>query len=672
MCGKCSKTHYIDHPDHNCSIANFRDPDDMRESTYGYAPNQNLRNKNNSNYLNTNPNSNLNDLNGNKDRKKRKINVNKYINKSTNLNPNQISGQRYNIDDDDGLNSPLYKTNANNLGTLRNKPKNNNYYNPNSGKMNIDDNCYICGINKRDYPNERFYICRDCNHLLCDQCLDMHDMKNPRHNNLISSYNAGDPYKNKSNIDPKSIYYYYKNKNNENSPTFGKNRNSIKSQYEYDYDNIDDDDNLNSPLYKTNVNNLGTLRNKPKTNNYYNPNSGQMNIDDNCYICGINKREYPDEKFYICRDCNNLICDQCLDMHDMKNPRHNNLISTYNAGEPYKNNSNIDPKSIYYRYKNSNDNNDNLPYNNMTDNNYLKDNLNPQLYRAKDNNRGKLRNRSMDNKNKINTYYDPDIKKMKESNFNQGAFDDDCYICGITQREYPNERFYICRDCNHLLCNQCINLHDMKYPRHNFITSYNNPNNQKKEYQNSMKGSPRKKPKSSYGDLDDNKSQFYINKNKNSIDNISNLNKDLEDTNDYYNPNTYDMNNIEPNIYNPRVNNANDNHNLSPKKKAKLRKFINKPNNDDGNYNDNDNDNYNNPNANLRGNNMNSNKKCKIEFDLNRRDSEFDKFEIFGSPTCFNCLKSKKNQKNIQIFFCNQCMKLFCRDCLNLHNYYCC
>ena len=32
------------------------------------------------------------------------------------------------------------------------------------------------------------------------------------------------------------------------------------------------------------------------------------------------------------------------------------------------------------------------------------------------------------------------------------------------------------------------------------------------------------------------------------------------------------------------------------------------------------------------------NKKCKIEFDLNRRDSEFDKFEIFGTPTCFNCL----------------------------------
>jgi hypothetical protein len=308
----------------------------------------------------------------------------------------------------------------------------------------------------------------------------------------------------------------------------------------------------------------------------------------------------------------------------------------------------------------------------MAENNYLNKNLNP--------NRGRLRNKSMDNNNKNNTYYDPDNERMEPSNFNQGILnDDDCYICGITQREYPNERFYICRDCNHLLCNQCINLHDIKYPRHNFITSYNNPNNQKKGYQTNMRGSPKKIPKNNYDDIDNDKSQYYINKNKNSIDNINNLNKDLEDTNDLYNPNTYD-NNLAPNIYNSRVNTINDNSNLPPKKKVKLRKFINKANNDDDNENDNYNDeglqqnlrNRNNPNANLRGNNMNLNKKCKIEFDLNRRDSDFDKFEIFGTPTCFNCLKSKKNQKNIQIFFCNQCMKLFCRDCLNLHNYYCC
>ena len=37
MCGKCSKTHYIDHPNHNCSIADLRDPDDIRESSFGFA-----------------------------------------------------------------------------------------------------------------------------------------------------------------------------------------------------------------------------------------------------------------------------------------------------------------------------------------------------------------------------------------------------------------------------------------------------------------------------------------------------------------------------------------------------------------------------------------------------------------------------------------------------------
>jgi hypothetical protein len=152
MCGKCSKTHYVDHPNHNCSIAYLNGPDNIRD-----APTRNLRNKDNLNYLNTNPNANLNDLNDNKDRKKRKINVNKYINKKNNLNPDQISGQRYNVDDDD-LNSPLYNTNANNLRSKPNNRNNNNYYNP---QMNLDENCYICGINKREYPNERFYICRD-------------------------------------------------------------------------------------------------------------------------------------------------------------------------------------------------------------------------------------------------------------------------------------------------------------------------------------------------------------------------------------------------------------------------------------------------------------------------------------------------------------------------------
>ena len=36
---------------------------------------------------------------------------------------------------------------------------------------------------------------------------------------------------------------------------------------------------------------------------------------------------------------------------------------------------------------------------------------------------------------------------------------------------------------------------------------------------------------------------------------------------------------------------------------------------------------------------------------------------------CYNCSKSKKDQKNIQIFYCIQYMKLFSKDFLYQHNY---
>ena len=63
------------------------------------------------------------------------------------------------------------------------------------------------------------------------------------------------------------------------------------------------------------------------------------------------------------------------------------------------------------------------------------------------------------------------------------------------------------------------------------------------------------------------------------------------------------------------------------------------------------------------------NNNCKLEFDLNKKDDEFDKCEIFGNPECYNCSKSKKDDKQIQIFYCSHCSKLFCRECLYQHNY---
>ena len=120
--------------------------------------------------------------------------------------------------------------------------------------------------------------------------------------------------------------------------------------------------------------------------------------------------------------------------------------------------------------------------------------------------------------------------------------------------------------------------------------------------------------------------------------------------------------------------------NLSPNKKRQI--TIRRYNNERYNNLD-DNINYNNQfiagenNINNKNNLQNMNnqyipkkRKCKIEFDIiNKKDSEFEGCQIFGYATCYNCLRNKKNEKTLQIFYCSQCMRLYCRDCLYQHNY---
>lgn len=144
-----------------------------------------------------------------------------------------------------------------------------------------------------------------------------------------------------------------------------------------------------------------------------------------------------------------------------------------------------------------------------------------------------------------------------------------------------------------------------------------------------------------------------MNKNRNNIDNISNLNSiDAQNNKNKFDNN---LNQIDPNMntnnsYSAKESNI-DNRNLSPSKRIALRKYNNR-------YNDQDEDNYNNMginqesqnnnnNQNLRNNNNNlaKSRKCKVEFDLNKQDSEFNKCEIFGFPACSNCLKSKKRKQ---------------------------
>ena len=527
MCGKCSKGHYLQHPDHKCSKADLEKPE-TREYILGLSG----KNKNNLNDLNNN-NQNINDnnLNGNKDPNRRKMNVNKYINKNNNLVNNHASDP-----------NSISLLEDNNRGRLRNRPnegenlnKNSSYNIPNNAQMNdgafnpgvVDDyNCNYCGKTQKNNPNNNFYICRDCDNLLCNQCKGKHE---PKHN-LLALYNSGEMNKNNSNIDPKLIYQYYKNNSNENIPSNLNNNKNNANEY-----NINDNQNNNAQLYNTNANNKDWQRNKPNDNS-----------------------------------------------------------------------------------------------------------------------------------------------QMKSVESNSRILNGDCYMCSINQKDYPYERFHLCRNCNYLLCNQCKDTHYNKYPKHFILALYNSSNDEqrKKESQGSINNSPSKNRNRNTNDNADNyQTQYQMNKNRNNVDNISNLNRiDVQNNKFDNNLNQIDPNMNTNNSYSTKESNI-DNRNASPNRRIALRKYNNR-------YNDQNEDNYNdmginqqsqnsNNNQYLRNNNNNlaKSRKCKIEFDLNKQDSEFNKCEIFGFPACSNCLKSKKNEKSIQIFYCSQCMKLFCRDCLYLHNY---
>ena len=704
---------------------------------------------------------------------------------NSNVDPKLIY-QYYKNNSNENIPSNLNNINNNNINDnnnrewLRNKQnanKNISYNIPDNqnkgGEFNTgyidNDNCNYCGKNKRNNPNESFYICRDCNNnLLCNKCKDEHE---PKHN-LLALYNSGEMDKNNSNVDPKLIYQYYKNNNNENIPSnlnninnnrgwlrnkqngnknisynipdnqnkvgefntgtldnencnyCGKNQrnnpnenfyicrdcnnnllcNKCKDEHDpkhnlinYYYKNSSNENipnNLNNinnnenDIYKNNNNynindnnNRGWLRNKQngnKNNSYNIPDNqnkiGEFNTgtldNENCNYCGKNQRNNPNERFYICKDCNNnLLCNKCKDEHE---PKHN-LLALYNSGEMDKNNPNIDPKLIYQYYKNNS--NENIP-SNLNNN---KNNANIYNINDNQNNNAQLYNTNANNK-EWQRYKPNDNSQMKSVEPNSRILNSDCYMCGINQKDYPYERFHLCRNCNYLLCNQCKDTHYNKYPKHFILALYNSANDEprKAESQGSINNSPSKNRNRNYNDnLDNYQTQYQMNKNRNNVDNISNLNRiDVQNNKNKYdnNLNQIDPNNNTNNSYSTKESNI-DNRNLSPNKRIALRKYNNR-------YNDQDEDNYNDMgvnqesqnginNQNLRNNNNNlaKSRKCKIEFDLNKQDSEFNKCEIFDFPACSYCLKKKKKKKTIQIFYCSQCMKLFCRDCLYLHNY---
>ena len=374
----------------------------------------------------------------------------------------------------------------------------------------------------------------------------------------------------------------------------------------------------------------------PNINNHINDYMDNNNINkepeenlsedsyDDCFLCGIKQRENPKEKFYVCRECDRLLCQKCKKKHDLINPEHNS-VKSYISGEINNNNEDDDKNpnvciNCQNKFMNNEENDDNN-VNNNSNIKLRKAKINKNIQNMQTNqNKHNMPNYNLDNSN--NNYNLDNSNKNNNSNNNKNNNNHHHYNLFQNQNEnypYDNE--------NYNMKTQYQNDYGDKYDLYKNIMNNNNNNNNNDNINNIK-----------------NNKEYY-----NNIDEYENIEYDKEpnrklDFNDNSNPNFNDKNYIYPTkkrVLTKRIdNNPNDNYNIN-------NNLNNEPTNED----------------------LSKKRKCKIEFDLNKDETEFDTCEIFGNPVCCNCLKSKKDEKNFKIFYCSQCMKLFCKDCLYQHNY---
>ena len=639
----------------------------MRQSyrLNGNNDNNNINNVKMINGMNNLEKENDNDLINNK-KVNLRIRKNQYYNTNDDLNNN-------NLINDENIN---INNNNNNNTTKKILINNSIIYKPELKELDCPQ-CKNSYVITRDI---RFYHCSDCKNIMCGKCSKEHYLRYPEHNcsntdihEIITniSYEIG-------NANNRNYDHIKNDINNSLQTKEAKKRkinvrkyiNKSQTQNQNQENNIGNinDENLN--LENNNNNELLLLRNKKDINNndYINninnfENGGDYNYDD-CFLCGIKQRENIQDKFYICRECDRLLCQNCRIKHDKINPEHN-LVISYISGEinnddnkdsiknidqtqnqqfqcihcqnKMRNNNinDINGENIRYNYINNNENdNINMIINNEENNN-MNNNMNIKLRKEKinqniqsmqinqNNQKLKLDNNNISYQFELKSYpYDNDDKNMKTQ----------------YQHDY---------DDKYNLYRNLMNISNEKMTKENNNNEYFNPI---KEYDNTQEAKNINK---------------VNNININQMQNIKNINKDIDISN----------NNIK----------IKRNEYCSPLKKKKLIKrydnnnvnnAINFENNEQNEYNDEYKNEYkketiNELNLQLKEKNLDSIKKrkCKIEFDLNKDETEFDTCEIFGNPVCYNCLKSKKDEKNFKIFYCSQCMKLFCKDCLYQHNY---
>ena len=585
---------------------------------------------------------------------------NTYLNNRT-LNLRIRKNQYYN--DNGDLNNNLNNDENNNTNNKNNKIiiNNNIIYRPESKELD----CPLCKNSYVITKEIRFYHCSDCKNIMCGKCSKDHYIRYPEHNcsntdinGIITnaSYEYNNINNKKTEINKSPVKETKKRKLNVRK-YINKSQNQNQNQENNINNNINNEA-LNLENNNNNNNNdILLLRNKKENNIDYNniinnyENGGDYNYED-CYLCGIKQREYIQDKFYICRECDRLLCQNCKIKHDKINPEHN-LIISYISGEINNGNKDINNnleqisqyQCIHCQNRiNNNINAENIRYNingneniniNNEDTNNINNSMNIKLRKEKINQN--IQSMQIIQNIKSNTLENNNNKTNISSQFENN--------------NYPNDN----EDTN--MKTQYQHDYDDKY---NLYRNLMNSSNEKKKKENNDEYF---NPIKEYENIQEIKNMNNNNTNINvNINQRQNLDEDYELLNN--NNKNITPTKIKRNAY------------YSPLKKKKLIKnnMINLENNEQNDYNGNDQYNketINDLNIQLKDKNIDliKKRKCKIEFDFNKDEKEFDTCEIFGNPVCYNCLKGKKDEKYFKLFYCSQCMKLFCKDCLYQHNY---
>ena len=317
-------------------------------------------------------------------------------------------------------------------------------------KENVyQSNCAQCGKNLNNYNN--YKNCENCRIQFCIKCGDYHKQKYKYH--IIATIkndntNNSDKVKNKSIINE-----IYCSQCDQNLSSI--NNNSIKYCLKCNINLCEDCSRTHNKKYPKHI--ISITKYNTKSNN----SNDDENISSysNCHSCQKNLFSIEDSIINHCFNCKVNFCVKCSKNHIKNNNNHDlNLfeVKLLNKDEKYEENSicdncgdNLQKDKTFYQCENCEI-----------------DLCHKCLY---------AHYKSKPNHNFIFAKYE--ISKEEVINNHDNSYNIKCDICKKIIDINSNN---FCESCQYVMCNDCVNLHKMKYPEHYLILNQLEKNNEVK------------------------------------------------------------------------------------------------------------------------------------------------------------------------------------------------